>query len=105
MRKTIAAAAAALMLLAGAGTALANPSHDPRGDDNPHNDHGQCTAFFNGQKNGHPTFTDDEVEAIYDFCTGVTTIGGQPDHGRFDCTDDPTKPNTGTGGEDNCAPQ
>jgi hypothetical protein len=103
LRKTIAAAAAALMLLAGAGTALANPSHDPRGDDNTHNDHGQCTAFFNGQKNGHPAFTDDDVEAIYDFCSGVVGgIGGQPSHGRFDCTDDPAVANTD---EDNCADQ
>jgi len=99
LRKTIAAAAAAFMLFAGAGVALANPSHDPRSDDNPNNDHGQCTAFFNGQKNGHPSFTDDDVEAIYDGCGAL--IGGNPDHGRFDCDD----PATADLSQDNCRPQ
>ncbi|HEX7168621.1 MAG TPA: hypothetical protein VF230_16695 [Acidimicrobiales bacterium] len=47
MRKLIAAAFAALLVLGFAGLATAEPG--PNGN----NDHGLCTAYFNGQKNGH----------------------------------------------------
>ena len=76
---------------------------------NGHNDHGLCTAYFNGQKNGHEQGNSpgpfgaledangDDVQAIYDFCRAVEGgIGGNPDeNGRFtdcftDANDDPS---------------
>ncbi|MEA3056734.1 MAG: hypothetical protein QOD30_2166 [Actinomycetota bacterium] len=102
MRKLMVSALVTASLLTGAGAALAAP-HNASKDDNAKNDHGQCTAYFNGQKNGHPAQTDDQVEAMFDFCSGVVGgIGGNPDHGRFTCVDDPGTANTD---EDNCAPQ
>jgi hypothetical protein len=70
----------------------------------PGKEHGQCTAYFNGHKNGwgegHPPGFDDLVAAadssddgnpttlqeLFDYCTGYG-IGGNPDqNGRFvDC--------------------
>jgi hypothetical protein len=133
LRKTILAAFTAILLLAGfagASTAFADPG--PNGN----NDHGLCTAYFNGQKNGHgegedqsnqpPPFqgleedarayTDSDkeedpgtgsdndkdgqsdeggeaaqltaAENIFNYCNDLSTIGGNPTHGRFTCDDD-----------------
>lgn len=112
-----------LALLAGA-TGISNASPGPNGN----NDHGLCTAYFNGQKVGHgpgedqdnqpPPFqgledageaytntdgrdndrdgqTDEgdegeqltDAENVYNFCTDLSTIGGNPEHGRFTCSD------------------
>jgi hypothetical protein len=49
LRKTIVAAAAAILLLSGVGVAQAKSNDN---SDDP-NQHGLCTAYFNGQKNGH----------------------------------------------------
>ncbi len=78
-----------------------------------HNDHGLCTAYYNGQKNGHdkdgeagadhsPAFQGleaagsdqdgdnggDDAAAqlaanVYEHCNGL--IGGNTDHGRWTC--------------------
>lgn len=87
MRKSIVAAVAALSLVAGAGAATAKSGPQ---DDNPNNDKGQCTAFFNGQKKGQERPEDAVVEAIYDSCTGL--IKGNPEeNGRFPgCFDEDT---------------
>jgi hypothetical protein len=124
LRKLIIGVISALLLVLGfVGGAQAEPG--PNGN----NDHGLCTAYFNGQKNGHgegedqdnqpPPFqgledasreytdndgsdndndgeTDEDgenealtdAENIYNFCNDLSTIGGNPDHGRFTCTDE-----------------
>ena len=102
MKKRIAVAAMAASLFAGAGLGIA--SADP-GDKN---DHGICTAYFNGQKKGHDKKDEApgpfaELEAsgtlqeIYDDCSSLPKgIGGNPqDNGRFtdcwtDTNDDPS---------------
>lgn len=93
-------------MFGGAATAIAEPgkagTHDPGADDsNPNNDHGRCTAFFNGQKKGHTSPTDEVLQAIYDACQDEN-IQGRPDKGRFpECFD-------GDSAEDECtepAPQ
>jgi|SRR6187399_3294497 len=90
MKKRLAVAAVALMF-AGLGVSAAQAAPGPNG----HNDHGICTAYFNGQKKGHdkngspgPFAALEEMgdtQAIYDFCTGVAKgIGGNPEeNGRF----------------------
>ena len=90
-----AAAIAALMLFAGAGTALSAPKgdaspHNESPDENDKNDHGQCTAFFNGKKKGHGT-TVEQAQAMYDACEDEIAdgLGGHPEKGRFpQCFDD-----------------
>ena len=94
MKQRLAVAIATLMFVGlGAGVVQAAPG--PNGN----NDHGLCTAYFNGQKKGHdkeghsspPPFAalddanDNDIQAIYDFCTGVDKgIGGNPEeNGRF----------------------
>lgn len=120
---------ALLVAVAAAGgyVGLAEAAPGPNGN----NDRGLCTAYFNGQKNGHDkhgdpgpfqaledaaansdgvdndgdrqvdegdeTYDDstaegdlEAAEGVFNFCEGL--IGGQPDHGRYDCetTDDGT---------------
>ena len=53
MRKTLLAAVTAIMLLAGVGVAQAKNDGDHGPGPNGSNEHGLCTAYFNGQKNGH----------------------------------------------------
>jgi len=91
MKKRLAVAAAALMF-AGLGAGVVGAAPGPNG----HNDHGICTAYFNGQKKGHDKKDTapgpfaaleamGDTQAIYDFCTGVEKgIGGNPEeNGRF----------------------
>ena len=93
---------AAGLLLGGVTVAQAQPG--PNGK----NDKGLCTAYFNGQKKGHEQGNspgpfgvleddnNDDIDAIFNFCSGVDKgIGGNPeDNGRFpDCfTDDDGEP-------------
>ena len=120
MKKRFAVAAATLMF-AGLGAGVVQAAPGPNGN----NDHGICTAYFNGQKKGHDKneqpgpfqaledtsreYTDSDgqdndrdgevdeegenqdlsaAENVFNFCSDTTTIGGNPEHGRFTCTDD-----------------
>jgi hypothetical protein len=105
MKKRLAVASAALMF-AGLGAGVVHAAPGPNG----HNDHGLCTAYFNGQKNGHSKEGHSspgpfaaleqkgDTQAIYDYCSGLEKgIGGNGDqNGRFtDCFDDSdNNPNT-----------
>ena len=121
MRKLFAMLMAAGLLVGGASVVRADPGGGPNGS----NDHGLCTAYFNGQKNGHDKngqpgpfqaledtsreYTDSDgvdndgdgqvdedgenqdlsaAENVFNFCDSTTAIGGNPDHGRFDCVRD-----------------
>ncbi len=53
MRKLIVTVIALLMAFGGAGTALAGHEGNRGPGPNGHNNHGLCTAYFNGQKQGH----------------------------------------------------
>ena len=98
MKKLLLSALVAGSMVAGAGVALADRPSDPG------KEHGHCTAFFNGQKNGHgedgeypgpfqplldnaPDGSDEndtggDVADLFDACEG--NIGGNPDeNGRF----------------------
>jgi hypothetical protein len=95
LRKLMIGALSALMLVLGlVGGVQAAPG--PNGN----NDHGLCTAYFNGQKNGHDKHGspgpfaaleeaaddgDDNTsvaEDVYNFCQAAG-IGGNPSHGRY----------------------
>ena len=131
LKKLLVALVATLAALGFANFAQAEPG--PNGN----NDHGLCTAYFNGQKNGHgegedqtnqpPPFqgledtsreytdndkadNDDDgqvdedgenesltdAENIFNYCNDQLLIGGNPEHGRFTCTDPGvTPPNDG----------
>jgi hypothetical protein len=119
LRKALLAVVIGVLTLGGLSFAQADPG--PNGQ----NDHGLCTAYFNGQKNGHDkngqpgpfvaleeagrAYTnsdgvdndgDGEVdeenedadlsaaENVFNYCDNTTTIGGNPDHGRFTCIAD-----------------
>lgn len=100
---------AALMMMGLFGVSQATAEPGPNGS----NEKGLCTAYFNGQKNGHnkdgkdapPPFLaledaadepDDEDGAnsgsgsfetaadVFEFCQGL--IGGNPTNGRYDCS-------------------
>lgn len=102
MRKLFASALVAATIAGGVGVAQAAKP------DQPGKEHGQCTAAFNGQKNGwgegHPPGFNDlydaadtagngdgstSVQELYDYCVAYG-IGGQPDqNGRYtDCFTD-----------------
>ena len=100
VKKLLLAAAAAVLLTTGAGAAIAAPG--PNGN----NDHGLCTAYFNGQKNGHDKGSpkpfaaleavaddgDDDTSVaqdVYNYCQAAG-IGGNPgQNGRYpSCFDD-----------------
>ena len=132
MKRVIAIAIGVLGLLAAAiGVSNADPGT--------HNDHGLCTAYFNGQKVGHgpgedtddpppfeelqttsETYTDNDsendfpgadndedgdrddgeesedltdAENIFNYCNDYDLIGGNPEHGRFECVDEGTVAN------------
>ena len=135
-----AALIAGLMMFGLFGVVNASADPDPEGPAKK----GLCTAYFNGQKNGHDKNgdpgpfqaledaaansdgvdndgdgdTDDgqesiddgtaegdleQAEAVFSFCDGL--IGGNPDHGRYDCTaDDPTTEEDETACQRNPAP-
>jgi hypothetical protein len=95
VKKRIAAATMAASLFVGAGLGIATA------DEGTKNDHGICTAYFNGQKSGHDKKAEPgpfaeleetgDIQAIYDYCSGLEKgIGGSPDeNGRFtDCFTD-----------------
>jgi len=94
-KKLFVLAVALLMATGGGGVALAG-----HGGDHEPQDHGLCTAYFNGQKKGHdkkdeypPPFKDlaeratdgdsstPVQEDIGNFCGDLT--GGNPEHGRY----------------------
>ena len=119
MRKIILGAFTALFLLVGfTGGAFAAKGEDQgKAGPNGKNDHGLCTAYFNGQKKGHdkngqpgpfsaleayaeenaPRNNDDDNDndvtgpsAVYDYCNSLPKgIGGNPDeNGRYtECFD------------------
>ena len=104
-KKLLAALAAALMMLGMFGVVSASADPDPEGPAKK----GLCTAFFNGQKNGHDkngnpgpfqALVDaadeedgedgsdsgdplEEAADVFAFCDGL--IGGNPEHGRYSC--------------------
>jgi hypothetical protein len=118
LRKMILGALAALFLVGSAFGVQAAPPEDKGPGPNGNNDHGLCTAYFNGQKKGHdkngqpgpfaaltehaeeqhPNNNDDDpnndvrgTQAVFDYCSGVEKgIGGNPDeNGRYtDCFTD-----------------
>jgi hypothetical protein len=131
MKRAIAVVIGVLAML-GAAAGISSAAPGPHGK----NDHGLCTAYFNGQKNGHDKkdedpkpfesleragedYTDNDgvdndrdekidegkntsspdddesndltpQENIYNFCSNTTIIGGNPEHGRYMCTNDGT---------------
>jgi hypothetical protein len=117
VKKLLMALVAGVLIVAGAGVVKADPGPSDS------NKHGLCTAYFNGQKNGHDKngqpgpfqaledtsreYTDSDgvdndgdgqvdeddenadlsaAENVVNYCDGV--IGGNPLHGRYDCTAD-----------------
>jgi hypothetical protein len=110
MKKVLVALVAAAMAFGGAGMASAK-STNAGGNPGPNgnNNHGLCTAYFNGQKNGHTEGegpgpfgaledgaedsgeNEDLVEEqqvsddVFEYCDQFG-IGGNPEqNGRFDC--------------------
>ncbi len=104
MKKVISVLFGATLLFSMLGVVSANADPGPNG----HNNHGLCTAYFNGQKVGHDkngtpgpfqaledaatgqdgsdSSSMDTVAAVFDYCSGL--IGGNPTHGRYDCSTD-----------------
>ena len=100
MKKFLIATALAALVTAGAGMGISQAKGGGNGQGN--SDHGLCTAYFNGQKNGWakngtpPPFQNLETRAdqsagnndgtattqeVADFCDGM--VGGNPAHGRY----------------------
>ena len=128
MRKTILGALTALLLIIGGfvNGASAAPPADKGPGPNGNNEHGICTAYFNGQKNGHeegngpgpfgvledeatddgenedPVDEQQVSDDVFEYCDQFG-IGGNPEHnGRFDCRegegrDDPARDSDGDG--------
>ncbi|MEY2420416.1 MAG: hypothetical protein QOI95_483 [Acidimicrobiaceae bacterium] len=117
MKKFLIAAVLATLVASGAGLGVSQAKSSNSGGNpgpNGSNEHGLCTAYFNGQKNGHdkngnpPPFaallvaadsTPDDgnvatTQDVFNYCTDPATnpkgIGGNPDeNGRFtDCFTD-----------------
>ena len=110
VKKLFAALLAAGLVFVGAGTAsAAKGGADGETGPGDHNKHGLCTAYFNGQKNGHTEGegpgpfgaledgaaddgTDEDLDAekavssdVFEDCQEFG-IGGNPElNGRFDC--------------------
>jgi hypothetical protein len=103
MKKLLAALLVSVMAFGGAGLASAAKGGNSAGPSE-NSQKGLCTAYFNGQKNGHDKngepgpFVDlgqdagdgsDEGDTvgdpadIWEFCDGL--IMGQPSHGRYTC--------------------
>jgi len=112
MKKILATLGAALMMMGLFGVASATAEPGPNGSNNK----GLCTAYFNGQKNGHnkdgkdapPPFLaleeradeadgDEDADSgsgsletagdVFGYCQEFG-IGGNPTNGRFACTTD-----------------
>ena len=113
MKRVLAMLLGATVLFALFGATTGSAAPGPNGN----NDHGLCTAYFNGQKKGHTEgegpgpfgALEDEAgeydaenggndedredeqqvsDDVFERCNGL--IGGNPEHnGRFDCSDDP----------------
>jgi hypothetical protein len=80
MRKLLITAVVAGSMVFGAGHAIGAPGPDKT---NGHNDHGQCTAFFNGQKKGQEELSVSDIQDFYNHCQDYG-IGGNPaDNGRY----------------------
>jgi len=97
LRKSLIAAAIASLLAAGAGLGIASAAPGPNG----HNNHGLCTAYFNGSANGQAhkhqagpfqaleaaaSDNDDNTspaEDVWNWCNDTANnpkgIGGNPD--------------------------
>ena len=122
MKKLIAFAALVLMLGGANGALAAKDDNQGKAGPNGKNDHGLCTAYFNGQKKGHEGGSPRPFEAleqeadkeenggnadgvgtpqeVYDFCINVDKgIGGNPgENGRFtDCFEDDDEDGTADG--------
>jgi hypothetical protein len=96
MKKLLVTAFVAGSLVFGAGHAIAAPGNP--NDGNPHNDHGQCTANFNGHKTGQEALSGQALQDMFDYCKG--NIGGNPtQNGRYaDCFT-----NTNNDSSDDCS--
>ena len=116
MRKLIIGALSALLMVLGVVSgAQAAPPEDKGPGPNGNNNHGLCTAYFNGQKNGHEEGNgpgpfgaledeatddgenedlEDEMQVsddVFEYCDEYG-IGGNPElNGRFDCREDESK--------------
>jgi len=104
LKKFLIATVLATLVTAGAGLGISQAQGGGQGQGN--SDHGLCTAYFNGQKNGWdshtpPPFqnlsdragdgsdsnsTTGDPADIWDFCDGL--VDGQPSHGRYTCSKD-----------------
>lgn len=114
MKKVIALTVGVLSMLGGAaGVAIAGPG--PNG----HNNHGLCTALFNGSEQGRgnkqnagpfaalisqspdgPSDDDDQGGSLsdaWDWCSATTTIGGQPENPTNDTPEGNGKNGRGKG--------
>ena len=80
MKKLLASAVVAASMLGGISVALADPGPDKVND---HNQHGQCTAFFNGQKKGQEGLSGSALQSFYDQCDGMIGGGAEDGHGRY----------------------
>ena len=101
MKKMFLSALVAGTMIVGTGVALAEQPANP-------GENGHCTAFFNGNKNGHEKqkertgsypgpFQDlvdrqsdsnnntDDIEELRGYCESVYGVMGNPDHGRWTC--------------------
>lgn len=120
MKRMLALLCGATLLLAAAGASVASAEKPDDAGPGDNNKHGLCTAFFNGQKNGHDKngdpgpFADlinqadepdgedgadsgdrlESVADVYQYCQAFG-IGGQPEHnGRYDCEEADGTPRT-----------
>lgn len=111
MKRILTIVSAFAIALGGAAAATAEKPADPG------REHGLCTAFFNGQKNGHEKqdqypgpFQElldgagGTVNDLYLWCQAFG-IGGNEDNGRWDCTiDDGGTPDDSTDDTADCQP-
>jgi hypothetical protein len=81
-KRIVALALAATTMAGGFGLAVAAPGDNGNAGPNGHNEHGLCTAYFNGQKNGHDRNGDPAP-----FAALITTAGDQDGDGDTDTND------------------
>ena len=127
MKRVSAVFLGAMMVLAASAAGVSPVSAEPGPNGN--NEHGLCTAYFNGQKNGHDKHgspgsfaaLEDDAEDdgsnedkenetqisddVFEFCDDFG-IGGNPEeNGRFDCREEDGTPRDEDGdGEIECEP-
>ena len=84
MKKTLATIFGALMLLATFGVAAASaaPGDNGKAGPNDHNGKGLCTAYFNGQKNGHDKDGDGDTDNSPAF-QGLEDAASEYDEANF----------------------